>query len=163
MNLDNTCHFEVISRSPEETQAIGRVLGAHAGPGDVFLLVGALGTGKTCLTQGILWGLEVDEYARSPTFVLASQYRGRLMLYHMDLYRLDTFEEIVDLGLEEYLMGDGVCVVEWAEKASQIFPREHLMVQLDFHDERSRHLRLAATNERYCEAMESVRSTVVHS
>ena len=92
--------FELVSHRPEETQAIGRLLGAQAMRGDVFLLVGELGAGKTCLTQGIVWGLGSREYARSPSFVLVSQYQGRLTTYHIDLYRLDSIQEIADLGLD---------------------------------------------------------------
>ena len=154
---------EVISRSPEETRSIGRILGARARAGDVILLVGGLGSGKTCLTQGILWGLGVDEFARSPTFVLVSQYRGRLMLYHMDLYRLDTIDEVIDLGLEEYLFGDGVCVVEWAEKAPDVFPKQHLMVRIDHVGETTRRLTLTDGDHQYSEALNAVRSATAGS
>ena len=116
---DQALCLTLSSYGPEETQAIGRILGRSAEPGDVFLLVGDLGAGKTCLTQGILFGLGSEEFARSPTFVLVSQYPGRLTMYHMDLYRLDTFAEVLDLGLDEYLFGDGVSVVEWADKAAE--------------------------------------------
>ena len=97
----------------------------------MFLLAGELGAGKTCLTQGVLWGLGGDEYARSPTFVLVSQYRARLTLHHVDLYRLDSFSEVYGLELDEYLYGDGVCVVEWADKAEDMFPEDSLVIRLD--------------------------------
>ena len=116
--------FETTTRSPEDTQRIGRALGAHAGPGHIYLLLGELGAGKTCFAQGVLWGLGVDEYARSPSFVLVAQYQGRLTMYHIDLYRLDTADEVYDLGLEEYLCGDGVCVVEWADRASSLLSQD---------------------------------------
>ena len=92
---------EITSSSPEQTQAIGRVLGARARSGDVVLLAGELGAGKTCLAQGILWGLGVDEFARSPTFVMINEYEGRLPLYHIDLYRVNADAEIAELGLDE--------------------------------------------------------------
>ena len=152
--------FQITSHSPEETQAIGRILGGSAEAGDIFLLVGGLGAGKTCLTQGILWGLGVDEYARSPTFVLVSQYQGRLMLYHMDLYRLDTIEEIADLGLDEYLFGDGVCVVEWAEKAAEIFPERHILVRIDYVDETSRRLTLTTVDERHGKLIDALKTAL---
>ena len=120
----------VTTRSPQQTQAVGRALGKTARAGDVYLLTGELGAGKTCLTQGILWGLGGDEYARSPTFVLICEYQARLTLYHMDLYRLDSFDEIVDLGLDEYIFGEGVCVVEWADKALDAFPAAHIGVNI---------------------------------
>jgi len=110
------------SHSPQQTQLLGSYLGKLAQKGDVFLLVGDLGTGKTCLVQGIAYGLDIKEYAFSPSFVLVREYHGRLPLYHIDFYRLDHFKEIADLGLEEYLYNDGVCVVEWADKGLQILP-----------------------------------------
>lgn len=152
--------FQIISHSPKETQAIGRILGSSAEAGDIFLLVGGLGAGKTCLTQGIVWGLGVDEYARSPTFVLVSQYHGRLTLYHMDLYRLDTIEEIIDLGLDEYLFGDGVCVVEWAEKAAELFPEQHVLVWLDYIDETSRRLTLTGNGVRHDRLIAALKSAL---
>ncbi len=151
---------EVVSHSPDETRAIGQALGAHAQPGDVFLLVGDLGAGKTTLAQGIAWGLGVTEYARSPTFVLVSQYQGRLTLYHIDLYRLDRVEEVIDLGLEEYLYGDGLCVVEWAEKALEVFPAEHLLVRIQYLGETERRLTLTASHPRYDAALRAVQDAV---
>ena len=152
--------LEIISHSPEDTQNIGRALGAHASPGDVFLLIGPLGSGKTCLTQGIAWGLGVQEHARSPTFVIASQYQGRLTVYHIDLYRLDSPEEIDDLGLDEYLLGDGVCVVEWAEKAPHIFPEHHLTINIDVLDEAARRLAFAASGQHYAQAINALKSAM---
>ena len=122
--------LELISHSPEQTQKLGRRIGELALPGDVFLLVGDLGTGKTCLTQGIAWGLGIKEYALSPTFVIMRELYGRLPLYHIDLYRLDRIEESLDLGLDDYLYGRGICVVEWAGKALSILPTEHLLIKI---------------------------------
>ncbi|MBI2872778.1 MAG: tRNA (adenosine(37)-N6)-threonylcarbamoyltransferase complex ATPase subunit type 1 TsaE [Chloroflexi bacterium] len=143
--------------SPQETQALGRKLGALARAGDVYLLSGALGTGKTCLTQGIAWGLGVQEYAHSPTFVLVHVYRGRLPVYHMDLFRIDDIREVVDLGIDDYLEGDGVCVVEWAEKAVEAFPVEHLLVRLEHVGEQERRLTLEPRGHRYRELVEALR------
>ena len=154
-------YVELISRTPDETRAVGRLLGVHAAPGDVFLLVGVLGAGKTCLAQGVLWGLGSDEYARSPTFVLVSQYQGRLTVYHMDLYRVDSIEEIADLGLDEYLFGDGVCVVEWAEKAPEIFTRQGLTVQIDYVDATTRRLTLTGVSQRFARVLEAVQSAMI--
>ena len=120
------------SYSPEQTRLLGSYLGRLAQRGDVFLLVGGLGAGKTCLVQGIAYGLGIKEYAFSPSFVIVREYHGRLPLYHVDLYRLDHVEEIADLGLEEYLYGDGVCVVEWADKGLQLLAQENLLIELDY-------------------------------
>ena len=97
--------LELVSHSPEETQQLGRRIGRLVRPGDVFLLVGDLGSGKTCLTQGIAWGLGIEEYTMSPSFVIMRELYGRLPLYHIDLYRLDRIEESLDLGLDDYLYG----------------------------------------------------------
>jgi tRNA threonylcarbamoyladenosine biosynthesis protein TsaE len=123
--------LRLTTANPEETHELGRALGAIANPGDVFLLTGTLGVGKTCLTQGIAAGLGITEQPRSPTFVLVTEHMGRLPLYHMDLYRLDNVTEVMDLGLDEYLFGDGVSVVEWADKAPEVFPLDHLAVHLE--------------------------------
>ena len=128
------CNLRIRTNSPEQTQAVGRSIGEQAQAGDIYLLTGSLGAGKTCLTQGIAWGLGVPGYARSPTFVLMTQYQGRMVLHHVDLYRIDDSEEAWDLGLEEHLAGDGVCVVEWADRAAEIFPQDSLWIELSYGD-----------------------------
>ncbi len=120
------------SYNPEQTQLLGSYLGKLAQKADVLLLTGELGTGKTCLVQGLARGLDVDEYAFSPSFVILRQYHGRLPLYHVDLYRLDSLDEIAGLGLEDYFYGDGVCVIEWAEKAQQLLPPDSLFISLKY-------------------------------
>ena len=149
-----------VSHGPDETRAIGEAIGAGATAGYVVLLVGSLGAGKTCLTQGILRGLGSDDYARSPTFVVMSQHRARLTLYHVDLYRLESAGEIDDLGLDEYLWGDGICVVEWAEKAPGLFPEEHLRIDLTHIDESQRRIVITASGPRYRRVLAEVESTL---
>lgn len=149
-----TTDFEVTTQSPQETQELGRRLGAQAQLGDLLLLTGALGTGKTTLTQGVAWGLDVNEYAHSPTFVLVHEYQGRLPLFHLDLYRLDDPREVEELGLDEYL-SEGVCVVEWAEKALELFPAEHLLIELTEVDASRRRLRLTPRGERHGRLLEA--------
>jgi tRNA threonylcarbamoyladenosine biosynthesis protein TsaE len=147
------------SHSPEQTQLLGSYLGELAQKADVFLLVGELGTGKTCLVQGIAHGLAIKEYAFSPTFVILREYHGRLPLYHIDFYRLDHVEEIADLGLEEYFYGDGVCVVEWAEKGLKVVPRDNLLITLHYipayHTGRS--ICLKPQGKRYYELIEQLK------
>lgn len=120
----------VLSYSADETLRIGVELGRRLQPGDVLLLTGDLGAGKTTLTQGIALGLDVPERPRSPTFVMATEYHGRLPLYHLDLYRVEDLGELGDLGLDEYLHGDGVTVVEWADRAPRAFPPHGLWIDL---------------------------------
>jgi len=145
--------FEFTSHSPEQTQSFGKKLGELAAPGDVYLLSGRLGAGKTCLTQGIAWGLGINEYAASPTFVLMREMLGRLPLYHIDLYRLDHLEEIADLGLDDYFYGRGVCAVEWAEKGLGVLPPEHLRIQISYEGETARRLVLTPEGKRYEELL----------
>ena len=139
---------------------LGQYLGELAQQGDVFLLVGELGTGKTCLVQGIARGLHVKEYAFSPSFVILRQYYGRLPLYHIDFYRLDLIEEIADLGLEEYLLGDGVCVVEWANKGVHILPHHSLLITIDYVPavETGRCIRLRPQSTRYRKLVEQLKT-----
>jgi len=142
---------EIISNSPEETREFGARLGELARPGDIFLLVGKLGAGKTCLTQGIARGLGIKEYATSPSFVMVRELYGRLPLYHMDFYRLDNLDEITDLGLDDYFYGKGVSVVEWAEKGLSLLPPEHLLIEMSYVSDTGRRLKLKAGGKRYRE------------
>ncbi|MCX5996017.1 MAG: tRNA (adenosine(37)-N6)-threonylcarbamoyltransferase complex ATPase subunit type 1 TsaE [Chloroflexi bacterium] len=124
-------HSTVTTHSPEQTRRLGRFIGGLAQGNDLYLLKGNLGTGKTHLVQGIAFGLGIREYACSPSFMIAREYRGRLALYHLDLYRLDHIEEITDLGLDEYFRADAVCAIEWAEKGSGVLPQDNLTIELE--------------------------------
>ncbi|TET50539.1 MAG: tRNA (adenosine(37)-N6)-threonylcarbamoyltransferase complex ATPase subunit type 1 TsaE [Dehalococcoidia bacterium] len=151
--------LDLNSHSPEQTQLLGSCLGELAQRADVFLLVGELGAGKTCLAQGIARGLEVEEYAFSPSFVILREYHGRLPLYHIDFYRLDRIEEIADLALEEYFFGDGVCVIEWAEKGLPIVPRDNLLITIRYTSaaKRGRSVSLKPQGQRYRELIEQLK------
>jgi tRNA threonylcarbamoyladenosine biosynthesis protein TsaE len=147
-----------ISHNPEQTQDLGKELGKFAREGDIFLLSGDLGTGKTCLTQGIAWGLGVKEYAFSPSFVLIREYHGRLPLYHIDFYRLNSIEEIIDLTLEEYLYSNGICVIEWAEKGITVLPSDNLSVSLEYiaNADMDRKVQLQPNGARYKELIKDI-------
>ncbi len=145
--------IELTSHSPEETRRLGVAIGKLASAGDVYLLVGDLGSGKTCLAQGIAWGMGIQEYAASPSFVLVRELHGRLPMYHIDLYRLDNIEEISELGLDDYLYGNGVCVVEWAEKGLSLLPVEHLLVRISYLSDTGRRLRLTPGSRRYLDML----------
>lgn len=146
-----------ITHSPEETRELGRSLGKLAAPGDIYLLVGKLGAGKTCLTQGIAWGLGIQEYTLSPSFVIMRELHGRLPLYHMDLYRLDNIQEIFDLGLDDYLYGRGVCVIEWAEKGMAVLPDDHLLVRISYVSENERALEVEPHGQRYVKLLRQLK------
>jgi tRNA threonylcarbamoyladenosine biosynthesis protein TsaE len=118
----------IVTRSAEETFALGAAVGAAAPGGTVLCLFGDLGSGKTKLTQGIASGLSVPTgYAvTSPTFTYVNEYPGRLPLFHIDLYRITSPEELLDLGWEEYITADGVVAVEWAERAGDWLPERRI-------------------------------------
>jgi len=145
--------LEITSASLERTRKLGTRLGELAEPGDVILLVGQLGVGKTCLTQGVAWGLGIDDYTASPSFVLVREYQGRLPLYHIDFYRLDRLEEVADLGLDDYLYGGGLCVVEWADKGLGALPEEHLLIEMQHLAPTKRKLSFFARGVRYEEML----------
>ena len=120
----------VISRSPEETQALGEHLGARLEAGAVVACIGELGAGKTCFLQGLARGLGVESMVTSPTFVLVNHYRGRLPVYHLDAYRTETLTELLDIGVEDLLHGDGVTVIEWADKLLPLLPSHTITVTI---------------------------------
>jgi len=135
-----------------QTRRIGECLGRLLEPGDVICLEGDLGTGKTCLCQGIGRGLGVTSVITSPTFIIINEYLlpGQAhKLYHVDLYRIDSKAETRPLGLTEYLYGDDICVVEWAERAVEILPDERLWITLLHLGDTNRRLEFQAFGERH--------------
>ncbi len=126
------------SSSEAETREMARVFGQKLKPGDVVALYGELGSGKTQFVKGICDAFGVRSQVSSPTFVIFHRYDGRsgggeeLFLYHFDLYRVDSPEEIYDLGYEEFFFGDAICVVEWAERLENLLPEDRYDVRLDF-------------------------------
>lgn len=145
---------KIISHSAEETRELGIRIGEMAQPGDIYLLSGTLGAGKTCLTQGIAWGLDSMDYVLSPTFVLMREMKGRIPLYHIDLYRLDDIAEISDLGLDDYLYGNGLSVIEWGEKGLEILPAEHLTVKIEYLSDSERSFDFIPIGKRYEEIID---------
>lgn len=122
----------------EETKKLGMLLGQIATSGDVICLEGDLGAGKTTLTQSIALGLEVssDQYVTSPSFAILHEYFGRIPLYHMDFYRLGGEDEVIDLGFEDYFYGEGLSVIEWPSRASDIIPEESLSLTMNVDDDK---------------------------
>ena len=154
----NTLQFK--THSAAETQNFGTRLGKLAEPGDIFLLIGELGAGKTCLTQGIAYGLDIHEYTLSPSFVIMRELHGRLPLYHMDFYRLENIAEISDLGLDDYLYGKGVCVIEWANRGLTVLPEDHLLITVDYISENERNFVLEPKGERYVKMIRQLRDSI---
>jgi tRNA threonylcarbamoyladenosine biosynthesis protein TsaE len=170
---EETCTLDIISHSSTQTQRLGNRLGSLLRGGELLLLDGRLGMGKTTFTQGLAQGLGIHEVISSPTFTLLKEYGGQphtiaepgqpgrqkaswqvsLPLYHFDLYRLDDPEEMLDLGFEDYFYGSGVCVVEWADKADKFWPAERLRIQMKMLSETKRGLLFVATGAHYCELL----------
>jgi tRNA threonylcarbamoyladenosine biosynthesis protein TsaE len=165
-----TLTLDSISHSAAQTQRLGMRLGELLQGGELILLDGQLGTGKTTFAQGLAQGMGIDENINSPTFTLLKEYAGQSRpgglrrtgpaLYHFDLYRLDNPEEIVDLGFEDYFFSNGVCVVEWAEKAGSFWPPEHLNIRMKIMSETKRGLLFIATGEHYCELLRQFQKNV---
>lgn len=163
--------LDIISHSAAQTQRLGTRLGELLQGGELILLDGQLGTGKTTFTQGLAQGMGIREGVNSPSFTLLKEYPGRLdpvtqpgmplrprpALYHFDLYRLDKPEEILDLGFEDYFYGGGVCVVEWAGKAGTLWPTEHVHIRMKMMSETKRGLLFTATGACYSELLRQFR------
>ncbi len=143
---------------PAATTALGRRLGQLLFPGAVVALVGMLGAGKTFLTRAIAEGLGIRDsrVVTSPTFVLIQEYQARLPIYHFDIYRLRSDAEFADLGAAEYLEGDGVCLIEWADRVAASLPREHLLIALTITGDEARNVQLTAQGPRYELLLEQV-------
>ncbi len=147
------------SKTAAVTRRIGEAIGKGLQPGDVILLAGPLGAGKTTLVQGMAKGLGVTGSVMSPTFVLMRELEGRLKLYHLDLYRLEKMPEITDLGLDDYLFGEGVTVIEWADRAEALWPDDHLRIDLEYGAEaKGRKLKVTAHGKRYQMMMDELKA-----
>jgi tRNA threonylcarbamoyladenosine biosynthesis protein TsaE len=122
--------YKIVTRSAEETLVLGSALGPSLLPGDVISLSGDLGAGKTVFVRGVARALGVDGRITSPTFTIVHQHWGRYPLVHVDVYRLTSFQEVLDLGFEELLDPQGVMLVEWGEAVGPLLPRRHLEVDI---------------------------------
>jgi tRNA threonylcarbamoyladenosine biosynthesis protein TsaE len=157
---DREEHLSLFSDRAESTSALGEWIGKEAVGGEVLALIGPLGAGKTRFVQGLAKGLEVAErYITSPTFILMQCYEGRLPLYHIDLYRMEKEGEIEALGLEEFLEGEGVAAVEWADKGLDILPPTRLTITFRYAGEDQRELHLHAMGTHYTEWLRKIRET----
>ena len=148
--------YQIVSRSADETRRFGALLGRHAVPGLVIALNGELGSGKTCLTQGIAQGLAVPEdlYVTSPSFSIVNEYPGQLPLIHVDLFRIETITDLHDVGLEEMMGSREVTVIEWADKLPEILPEERLSISIEILDHETRRLALTASGQGPCNLVE---------
>lgn len=120
------------TRSPDQTFQVGVNLGKRAKPGKIYTLTGDLGVGKTLFTQGFAKGLGIEEPVSSPTFTIVQVYdEGRMPFYHFDVYRIGDVEEMYEVGYEDYIMGGGVCLIEWANLIEEILPGERTEITIE--------------------------------
>ena len=138
-----------------KTKEIGYKLGNLLVPGSVICLIGDLGAGKTTMTQSLAKALEVDDYITSPTFTIVNEYEGKMPLYHFDVYRIGSSDEMYDIGYEEYVNGEGVCIIEWANLIEDILPDEYLHIELKYKD-MSREMILNPVGEKYEKIVEEL-------
>jgi tRNA threonylcarbamoyladenosine biosynthesis protein TsaE len=147
----NTLDF--ISHSEAQTRRLGARLAELLEPGDILLLVGDLGSGKTRWAQGVCHGLKVADLVNSPTFTLVNEYQGRLPVFHIDLYRIADSSELSTFGLEDYLYGSGVSLIEWGNRAGDLLPSSYLTVELYFLEETKRRVVLQPQGERFLKVL----------
>jgi len=149
----------VSTRSPEETLRLAVKLGKRCGPGDVISLTGELGSGKTLFAKGLARGLDVpkDEPVVSPSFTLLNEYAGRCPVYHFDFYRLDGVQDLENLGIDEYIGGEGVVMVEWAERIPEALGTERLEIHLEYAGENERTIIISGIGRRYTELVGMMR------
>jgi tRNA threonylcarbamoyladenosine biosynthesis protein TsaE len=152
--------MQMISAGPRKTLALAQALGQLAQPGTVLILAGPLGAGKTSFVQGLALGLGITGVVNSPTFTIVKEYRGRLPLFHFDLYRLDDPEELWELGLEEYLAAGGVCALEWGERAREFLPRDHLQIFLEPKGPQERAISFAPRGPMHAKLVEELMNSV---
>lgn len=126
---------KIYLKNEQETGEVGYRLGQLLNKGDVVCLIGDLGAGKTTITKSIAKALEVDDYITSPTFTIVNEYDGKYPLYHFDVYRISSSEDMYEIGFEEYLYGEGICIIEWANLIEDMLPEEYMSIELNYKDE----------------------------
>ena len=148
--------MKLLSSSVQETIQIGICLGRQLKRGDVIAFTGNLAAGKTSLTKGIAESLGIEEEVTSPTFTILSEYEGRIPLYHFDLYRLSSFDDFLDLGGDEYMSGDGVCVIEWSEKIFKHLPQKRIVININLLSDDKREITISNCPTSYLEEISNL-------
>jgi tRNA threonylcarbamoyladenosine biosynthesis protein TsaE len=153
--------IEALTKSADDTRELGAAVASVVAPGDVILLAGDLGAGKTTLTQGFARGLGVTEQVTSPTFVLMRPYEGRLSLVHVDAYRLEHLQEVIDLGLSELLDDGALAIIEWGDVVAPALPPDFLELRLEYREsEDERDVRLRFAGPRWAARRTALRAAV---
>lgn len=140
LKVRNGGNMKFITRNEKETYELGIRLGEILTGGMVLSLNGDLGAGKTHFTKGIAVGLTIEDYITSPSFTILNEYEGRLPLHHFDVYRIDDIDEMYEIGFEEYLFGDGICVVEWGDIVRDMLPKDTIYVSISRLDDNTREI-----------------------
>jgi tRNA threonylcarbamoyladenosine biosynthesis protein TsaE len=148
---------QIVTRSSEETRALGTSLAAHAVAGDLVCLWGELGAGKTQLAKGFGLGLCIETTINSPSFILMAEYPGRLRMFHVDLYRLEVAEQAIAGGLLDERQADGVTVIEWPERLADALPADRLDVRFAGSGDEARQITIVATGPRHAHYLEDLR------
>lgn len=138
--------LEFTTKTSEETIELGFKIGKKLKKGNIIAMQGTLAAGKTTITKGIAKALEITDTITSPTFCLISEYYGKMPLYHMDVYRLEGSEDFENLGTEDMLYGDGVCIIEWSEKIMDSLPKETIIINIQPKDDGSRKIQISNWN-----------------
>ena len=146
---------KIYLENEEKTREIGSKLGELLTPKSVICLIGDLGSGKTTMTQSLARALGVDDYITSPTFTIVNEYEGKMPLYHFDVYRIGSSEEMYDIGFDEYIDGEGVCIIEWANLIEDILPDEYLYIEMNY-KETGREMILTPKGEKYEEIVKEL-------
>lgn len=140
--------MEYQSYSVEDTKKIAFHFANQLHPGDILCLYGDLGVGKTAFVQGLAEGLHIVDYITSPTFTIVNEHKGTFPLYHFDVYRIDDADEMYEIGFEDYLNGDGICVIEWSEKIENILPEQRYEISISKDDAENENYRLINISKR---------------
>jgi len=151
--------LSLVTRGPGATRELGRRIGGQLGPGSVIALIGELGCGKTCFASGLCAGLGVPRrQVNSPTFAFVNEYRGRFLVLHLDLYRIDDVSASLDVGIMDYLARaeKGAAIIEWADRALPLLPDRRLVVEFDMLSPRKRRLRLSARGRRWSSLLREI-------
>ncbi|WP_250672888.1 tRNA (adenosine(37)-N6)-threonylcarbamoyltransferase complex ATPase subunit type 1 TsaE [Paraclostridium ghonii] len=147
--------IKIYLENEEQTREIGFKLGQLLTPKSVVCLIGDLGAGKTTMTKSLAKSLEVDDDITSPTFTIVNEYEGKIPLYHFDVYRIGSSDEMYDIGFDEYINGDGVCIIEWANLIEDILPDEYLYIEINY-KESGREMILTPKGEKYEEIVKEL-------
>ena len=149
------------THSANDAITLGEKIGKHLKVGDIVFLFGDLGAGKTTLAQAIAKGAGVDEneYVCSPTFAFMHEYKGIIPIYHMDFYRLESSDDVLALGLDEYFYVAGITLIEWYERAEDVLPQERLLLKLEITDQNSRKIQLSSPTESWQDRITRLKKT----